>query len=346
MIFPAERLRHWTEALLEAAGVDAPSAQATAEVLLDADLKGVASHGLVRLPIYVRRIETGLANPRPELRLLRTQGAVQLLDGDIGLGPRVGVFAAKQAFSLAQIYGVGVVGVQRSTHFGMAGFYAEQMAKEGCLGLVFSNVEPDVVPYGGRKAVLGTNPLAFAAPAPQGLLVADLATSQTAMGKVFLARARAESIPPDWAVDEQGHPTQDPHRVKALLPLGGAKGYALSLMVEILAGVLTGAGITHGVGRMYDQWERPQNVGHLFLAINPDHFLTRSAFLERMDWLWMEIKATDPAPGFDQVFLPGEREQLLRALRLREGVPLEASTVHALMDLGWRYGKPLEVPNA
>ncbi len=342
MTFTAEALRHFAEGVLLALGADPPSAQATAEVLLDAELKGIASHGLVRLPIYARRLEAGLVNPRPQVRAIRRQGPWALLDGDHGLGPRVGLSAVEEALALARDHGVGVVGVRRSTHFGTAGFYAERLAQAGFLGLVLSNVEPDVVPYGGRRAALGTNPIAFAAPTPQGVLLVDLATSEAAMGKVFLARARGERIPPSWGVDEEGRPTEDPERVRALQPLGGAKGYALALMVEVLAGVLTGAGVAQGVGRMYDDWDRPQDVGHFFLALDPTAFLSREAFEERMEALWAWIKATPPAPGFPEVFLPGEREARLRERRLREGVALESSTVEALRALGERLGVSLE----
>ncbi|AEV15165.1 Dehydrogenase [Thermus sp. CCB_US3_UF1] len=342
----AQALDRFAQGVLRAAGADEASAAATAQVLLDADLKGIHSHGLVRLPIYVRRLEAGLANPRPVPRPLREEGPLVLLDGDQGLGPRVGLLAVELARERARAHGVGGVGVQRSTHFGAAGFYAEALAREGLLGLVLSNVEPDVVPYGGRRATLGTNPLAFAAPAPQGVLLVDLATSQVAMGKVFLARARGEAIPPDWGVDEEGRPTRDPHRVRALLPLGGPKGYALALMVEVLAGVLTGAGIAHGVGRMYDEWDRPQNVGHFFLALDPERLVGQEAFRERMGLLWQAIKATPPAPGFPEVLLPGEREARLRAERLATGVPLEEATVRSLKELGARYGLALEVEGA
>lgn len=346
MTFKAEFLRDFAEKLLLVAGADPSSAATTARVLLDADLKGISSHGLVRLPVYVRRLEAGLVNPQPQLRILREEGPLAWLDGDQGLGPRVAAFAADKAQELALAHGVGAVGVQRSTHFGAAGYYAEQLAAQGLLALVFTNVEPDVVPYGGMRAALGTNPLAFAAPAPQGILLVDLATSQSAMGKVFLARARRERIPLDWGVDEEGVPTSDPHRLRYLLPLGGPKGYALALMVEVLAGVLTGAGITHRVGRMYDEWDRPQDVGHLVVAVNPDRFVGIPAFLERMATLWSEIKATPPAPGFSEVLLPGERERRLRDERLAQGVPLDEATVHALKALGQRYGIVLGVEGA
>lgn len=340
---PAEELRRFAEGVLRAAGADEVSARSTSQVLLDADLKGIHSHGLVRLPIYVRRLEHGLVNPAPSPRVLDEHGAVAVIDGDHGLGPRVGLFAVEKAKELAKREGVGVVGVRRSSHFGAAGYYTEVLAQEGMLGLALTNAEPDVVPFGGKKPALGTNPIAFAAPAPQGIILVDLATSQAAMGKVFMARAKNTRIPLDWGVDEDGFPTDDPHRVKALLPLGGAKGYALALMVEVLAGVLTGAGITQSIGRMYDDWHRPQNVGHLFIAVEPSFFLPKEDFQRRVAWLWDQIKATPPAPGFSEVLIPGEREFRLRGERFIHGVPLEEAVVRSLQELGRRYGMTLEV---
>ncbi|AFV77384.1 Ldh family oxidoreductase [Thermus oshimai] len=332
-----EALRGFAEEVLKRAGADGPSAEAVAWALLEADLRGVGSHGLLRLPVYVRRLEAGLVNPSPRLAP-EVRGPVALLDGAHGFGPRVALEAARLAARLAQAHGVGAVAVRRSTHFGMAGLYAETLAQEGLVALVTTNAEPDVVPYGGREKALGTNPIAFAAPAPQGVVVGDLATSQAAMGKVFLARKRGERIPPDWGVDREGRPTEDPHAVHALLPLGGPKGYALALLVEVLSGVLAGAGVTHGIGRMYDEWDRPQDVGHFFLALDPEAFLGREAFLERMGRLWAELKATPPAPGFPEVLLPGELEARRRAQALREGLELPEEVVAELKALGARYG--------
>lgn len=337
MRWRADFLMAWAEALLRHAGADPPSAQAVAWALVEADLRGVSSHGLLRLPIYLRRLEAGLVNPSPRLPA-ELKGAVALLDGEYGFGPRVALRAVELAGELAQAHGLGAVGVRRSTHFGMAGLYAEKLAQRGFLALVTTNAEPDVVPYGGREKALGTNPIAFAAPAPQGVVVGDLATSQAAMGKVFLARKRGERIPPDWGVDREGRPTEDPHAVHALLPLGGPKGYALALLVEVLSGVLAGAGVTHGIGRMYDEWDRPQDVGHFFLALDPEAFLGREAFLERMGRLWAELKATPPAPGFPEVLLPGELEARRRAQALREGLELPEEVVAELKALGARYG--------
>ena len=310
MRWRADFLSAWAEALLRKAGADEPSAKAVAWALVEADLRGVGSHGLLRLPVYVRRLEAGLVNPSPTLPL-EERGPVALLDGEHGFGPRVALKAVEAAQSLARRHGLGAVGVRRSTHFGMAGLYAEKLAQAGFLALVTTNAEPDVVPFGGREKALGTNPLAFAAPAPQGILVADLATSESAMGKVFLAREKGERIPPSWGVDR-----------------------------EVLSGVLPGAGVAHGIGRMYDEWDRPQDVGHFLLALDPGRFVGKEAFLERMGALWQALKATPPAPGHEEVFLPGELEARRRERARAEGMALPERVVAELKALGERYGVP------
>jgi len=339
MRWRAEALLAWTEGLLQKTGADLPSARAVAWALVEAEMRGVSSHGLLRLPVYLRRLEAGLIHPSPTLPAA-VRGPVALLDGEHGFGPRVALRAVELAQTLARAHGLGAVAVRRSTHFGMAGLYAEKLAQEGLLALVTTNAEPDVVPFGGREKALGTNPLAFAAPAPQGILLVDLATAESAMGKVFLARERGERIPLSWAVDREGQPTEDPERVYALRPLGGPKGYALALLVEVLSGVLAGAGIIHGIGRMYDEWDRPQDVGHFVLALDPEAFLGREAFLERMGALWQALKATPPAPGHAEVLLPGELEARRRAQALGEGLELPEKLVRELQALGERYGVP------
>jgi LDH2 family malate/lactate/ureidoglycolate dehydrogenase len=339
-----EALSSWTRKLLEAAGV-VPSAAATvAEVLVEANLRGVDSHGVLRLPVYLRRIRAGLLNPAPQPHVAKQDGTVALVDGDRGPGPVAGVFAATVAAEVAESHGVGVVGVFRSSHFGMAAAYAMRIARRGLVALVTSNAEPDVVPYGGARKAIGTNPLAFAAPAPRGPVVLDMATSHVAMGKVFLARERGERIPEGWAVDAEGKPVTDPGQAVAAVPVGGPKGYGLALMVEVLSGVLTGAGITHGIGRMYDEWDRYQDVGHAFVALDPEYTIGRDAFVRRMGTLWDELKAVPPAAGFDEVYLPGELEMRTEAVRRREGIPLAGRVFEEMVTLSRELS--VEVPSA
>jgi LDH2 family malate/lactate/ureidoglycolate dehydrogenase len=343
MRFSEEVLSSWARRLLEAAEVSPSAAATVAEVLVEANLRGVDSHGVLRLPVYLRRIRAGLVNPAPHPRVAKQDGPVALVDGDRGPGPVAAVFAATVAAETAESRGVGFVGVFRSSHFGMAAAYAVRIARRGLVALVTSNAEPDMVPYGGARKAIGTNPLAFAAPAPMGPMVLDMATSHVAMGKVFLARERGERIPEGWAVDADGRSVTDPGQAIAAVPLGGAKGYGLALMVEILSGVLTGAGITHGIGRMYDEWDRPQDVGHAFFALNPEYTIGRDAFLRRMAPLWDELKAVPPAAGFDEVCLPGELEMRTEAVRRREGIPLADRVCQDLVTLSRELG--VEIPS-
>jgi len=338
----AEVLRSWAQRLLQAAGLELEVAAIVADHLVYANLRGVDSHGMMRLPIYIARLKAGLVNPKPRPQVLRTLGPWAVVDGDQGPGQVAGRFAMGLTMQLAKEYGLGAVWVQRSTHYGAAAYYVEPAAREGFVALSTTNAEPDMVPYGGARAALGTNPLAFAAPAPQGILLLDMATSQVAMGKIFLARERGETIPEGWVVDEEGRPTTDPGRAKAALPLGGPKGYGLAIMVEILSGVLSGAGFTHRIGRMYDEWDRPQDVGHFFLAIDPRRVLGWEVFQDRMGTLWTELKAVPPAPGFTEVLLPGELEERTRKQRLVEGIPLPEAVYTRLVETSRQLG--VEVP--
>ena len=185
-------------------------------------------------------------------RIEREHGAVALVDADRGPGQVAGVFATDLSIELARRHGAGVVAVHRSSHYGAAGYYAIRAAEAGMVGVSTTNSEPFVVPYGGVDHALGTNPIAIAAPTPDGIWDTDMATSQVAVNKIFNARDEGRTIPEGWGVDEEGRTTTDPGKVYAAVPLGGYKGYALALLVEVLSGVLSGSGVGHGIGRIYE----------------------------------------------------------------------------------------------
>lgn len=337
-------LELWSVQLLEAKGLETQAAHTVAESLIEANLRGVDSHGVLRLPIYIQRIEAGLVSCKPQPKVLKKEGGLALVDADHAPGQVAGVFAVDLGMELASQFGVAAVGVRRSAHYGAAAFYVMRAARQGYLALSMTNVEPDVVPFGGARAALGTNPMAFAAPAPQGLFVLDMATSHVAMGKVFLAREQAKAIPDNWAVDQAGQPTTDPNLAKAVLPLGGPKGYGLALMIEFLAGVFTGAGLTQSIHRMYDDWDEPQDVGHFFITLDPDKMIGHDEFVARAGQLWDSLKSTPPAPGFDEVLIPGELEERTRQERLSTGVPIPRSVYNQLIETGAEMGiKPLGV---
>lgn len=335
----ASELRVWAERVLSSAGYRGDDAAFVAETLLDANLRGVDSHGVMRLPIYLTRIERGLVDPRACPNVER-HGAVAWVDaaGAPGqLAARAALVAAEES---AAVHGVGCAVVRGSAHFGTAGFYARWLARRGCIGIVASNSESVVVPHGGAEAVLGTNPLALAAPFGDRPFGFDMATSAGAMGKVMVMGQRGELVPSGWAVDREGRETRVPADVHALLPAAGAKGYGLGAWIDVLAGVLAGAAVGSDIGNMYRDFDRPQDVGHFVLALNVAHFPAGPAFEARLAHLGGMLTRVPPAPGFDEVLLPGEPEERVQAERSVHGVPIEPPTLADLQAFGLSRGLP------
>jgi ureidoglycolate dehydrogenase (NAD+) len=332
-----DALERWMQAVLEAAGLEAAAAETVAVSLVHANRRGVDSHGVARVPIYSERLRAGLINGRPRPRVEREDGAVALIDGDRGPGQVAGVLATDHAIDLARRHGVGVVSVHRSSHYGAAGYYAIRAAQAGMLGMSTTNSEPFVIPFGGVGRALGTNPIALAAPTPDGIFDVDMATSQVAVNKIFNARDEGRTIPEGWGVDEQGQATTDPAQVHAAVPLGGYKGYALAVLVEVLSGALAGAGVGHEVGNLYEGGET-QDVGHFHLVIDPDRLAGRARFAESLGALLQALKAMSPAPGHDEVLVPGEPEARAQAERERDGIPLPPTLWVTLSELSSELG--------
>jgi ureidoglycolate dehydrogenase (NAD+) len=309
-----------------------------ADTLVWTSLRGTDSHGVARLPVYVDRLRAGSLNPRPRPSVERRDGAVALVDGDQGPGQVAGVFATDLSIELAREHGAGVVSVRRSAHFGAAAYYAMRAAEQGLVAIALTNTEPLVIPYGGSEPALGTNPICLAAPAGGGIFNLDMATSQVAMNRVWNARDEERPIPEGWGVDAQGRTTTDAGAVVAAMPLGGYKGYGLALMVEVLSGVLSGSGVRYGVGQLYGDAGAPLDTGHFHVAIDPERTVGRERFAAVLDGLLGELRATPPAPGFDEVLVPGDPEDRARAERERSGVPVEPALWRTLCALSDELG--------
>lgn len=334
----ASELRDWVTALFEGAGLAAPAAAVVADSLVQTNLRGVDSHGVLRVPIYVDRIRAGLVDNDPDPRVVREEGAVAVVDAGHAPGQVAGYFATDIAIRLASEHGLGLVTVRRSSHYGAAALYTLRAAREGYIAISTTNAEPLVVPHGGADHALGTNPISFAAPTSDGVFALDMATSQVAAGKIFLARAQGRSIPDTWAVDARGAATTDPERAESAVPLGGYKGYGLAVMVEVLSGLLAGAGFTHSIGDMYNDFSRSQDVGHFVLVIDPERTVGLDAFVDAMERLLVELRSNTPAPGFDEVLVAGDPEERSTAQRERDGIPLPRSLFDALSELSRELG--------
>jgi LDH2 family malate/lactate/ureidoglycolate dehydrogenase len=322
--------------VLENLDVPADDARHVAECLLYSDLRGVDSHGVIRLPVYARRLQAGVVKARPAVAVERSFGAVALVNGDNGLGPAVGARAMETALEMAAASGIAFAGVRASNHFGAAGYYVQAAVRRGYIGCAVSNAPPNMAPFGGRERFLGTNPIAVGIPAgAEPPLYFDASTSVTARGKIIVAAQRGLDIPEGWAIDPQGVPTTNARQALAgaVLPFGGAKGSAISFLIDILCGVWTGAAFALHLNTLEDLGS-VQNVGHVFVALRTDLFLAGGEFGRRMDEILGMLKASKPAPGVERVVVPGEPEAWREAENQALGIPLSPQTVAELVGLG------------
>jgi LDH2 family malate/lactate/ureidoglycolate dehydrogenase len=338
-----DRLAAFAAGVLAAVGVPGADAAFVADCLLQAELWGHPSHGVLRLSWYVARIRSGVVDAASTPGTVVDRGAVAVVDGREGLGHVVAAAAARDAVRRAREHGVGVVAVRHSNHFGMSAHYTRIMAEAGCVGVLTTNSSPSMAPWGGRAKTVGANPWSVAAPAgAHGVAVMDISNGNVARGKIYAARQRGASIPAGWAIDARGAPTTDPAAALSglLLPMAGHKGYAIAFMMDVLSGVLTGSAFGTGVGGP-QQAERRSGCGHLALALDVEAFLPLEEFNRRMERLIDEVKSVPPAEGFDEVRYPGELEDRSRAQLQREGIDLPAGTLQDLERLAGSTGVPL-----
>lgn len=340
-VSPAQ-LRTFATTVLECAGVTEEHATTVSDALVRADLRGVDSHGVARLNTYARKFENGGFNSHPDISVSRLSGGLALVDADDGPGQSAGVRAMDEAMALASDHGIGLVGVTNSNHFGTAAYYTERASAADFIGMSMTNVVSDVAPFGGVEAFLGTNPISFSVPTDLWFpITLDMATSVAAMGKIDHASDEQDRIPETWAFDADGDPTTDPSAVAALRPVGGPKGYGLGIVVDILCGLLTGAGTSPTVGPLYDDYDKPMQLGHVLAAIDPSVFRDIEAFKSDVGAYVKAIKEQPRREGTDEIRVPGELESLAKRESKRDGIKLNDDARDGLHSLSERYEIPL-----
>ena len=336
-------LEAFARQVLRAVGLPEADAATVAWALIQANLEGVDTHGVSRLGLYARRVRAGLANPRPMLRWSRPAPGIQTLDADNALGPVAAVAAMDAAISLAREQGIGMVTVAHTNHAAALSAYVERAAEAGCIAMMVANTPKAMPPWGGREAFLGTNPLAFAAPADaeQPPVVVDMATTVVARGNIIMAARQGQAIPADWAIDAEGQPTTDAQAALAgaVLPMAGAKGFALALMVEILSAIISGAAWGPHVRSPYEDAHEPTDSGLWVMAFNVAALMPEPLYAQRMSELLDAVRASPAAPG-QQIRIPGERRAQIRQERLASGIPLDAATRAELRTLAAETGVP------
>jgi LDH2 family malate/lactate/ureidoglycolate dehydrogenase len=337
----AAALQEFTKHVFIKVGLPSEDAALEAEVLVWANLRGVDSHGVLRIPWYVERVDRGEMNPRPSIRVERETAATLLVDGDRAFGPVVTVFAMRRVVDKARAVGVGWGLIRNTTHQGAMAYYALMAAAEGMAGLAVVCSPPNMAPHGARAAGVHNSPIAIAVPAGRHRpLCLDMATSIAAGGKLLLARDKGIPLPAGWALDAQGRPTTDAHRATILLPAGGYKGSGLATMFETLTSLFVGNPLFAPAlaGSPGAQRHRQNSV---VAAIDIAQFTDLAGYRAEVDRLVDGLRALPPAEGFERVQVPGEPEDRCVEARSRDGIPLPPGTVESLRQMAARFAVPL-----
>jgi LDH2 family malate/lactate/ureidoglycolate dehydrogenase len=328
-------LQSWAADIFVRLGLREADATLVAETLVEADLRGVASHGVQRMKTYAQSLRSGRMVAQPKIEVVKDSGWALVVDGGGGMGQIAAQAGTRLALERAAESGHGAVSVRNSSHCGAMAYWAMQAVPQRAIGIAITNAGINMMPAGGREKLVGNNPVAYAIPTGRETpLVLDMATSVVAGGKLDIARIKGEPIPLGWALDKEGKPTTDPvaARQGALLPLGGPKGYGMALVLDIFCGVLSGGRFGKGLGQ--------PGSSHYFEVLQIEAFTPYDDFLARMGDLVDQLHACPPAEGSSGVVLPGEIEYRLRERQLREGLELEPTLVEELNDLAHSLSAP------
>ncbi|KAM0816719.1 putative Malate/L-lactate dehydrogenase [Seiridium cardinale] len=330
----AAEAKCFVEAVLCGNGVLEKNAAIVAECLVAADLRGVDTHGINRIPSYMERVRQGVLDVKAEPEVRQITPVVAQVDGHNGFGFLAAHAGMAAAIESARTYGIGMASVKHSNHYGMSAWVVQQALNADLMSLVFTNSSPALPVWGGKSKLMGVSPIACGAPGgEEGPFILDMAPSVAARGKIYKAKRRGEQIPLDWALDSEGRPTDDPEAALGgvMLPMGGPKGSALAIMMDVFSGVLSGSAYAGHVTGPYDP-SKPADVGHFLVAIKPDLFLDMKEFRERMTHLYQRVVGSDKAAGVERIYFPGELEQIAQREREKTGIPYVKAEVAALND--------------
>ncbi|KAF2015767.1 malate dehydrogenase [Aaosphaeria arxii CBS 175.79] len=344
----AQDAERFVESVLVGNGVPAAHASVVARCLVAADLRGVDTHGMNRIPSYMERIRQGVLDAKATPELKQVTPVVAQVDAKNAFGFLAADIGMAAAIESAKLYGIGMTSILHSNHFGMSAWVVQKALDADMMSLVFTNSSPALPPWGGKSMLLGVSPLACGAPGKDNPFILDMAPSIAARGKIYKAKRRGEKIPSDWALDKDGNATDDPAAALdggVMLPMGGPKGSGLAVMMDVFSGVLSGSAFAGNVTGPYDP-SKPSNVGHFLVAIKPDLFMSLDDFRERMQYLYDRVVGADKAAGVDRIYFPGELEQLQQQEREKTGIPLVQAEIDALNAEANKVGaKPLVIKN-
>lgn len=340
-IIETNELREFCASILKKIGQKPNNAEIISDSLIEAELRGVSSHGIIRFPFYVKRMVVGGTKINPEISKVKENLSTALLDGDNGMGQIAATEAMKKAIKKAKKTGIGFVTINNSCHFGAGAYYSMQALKDNMIGIVWSNVTNVMAPWGGKSRVIGNNPLSIAIPAGEyDPIVLDMSMSKVSGGKVRVAAKNGEEIPLDWIINKEGKSTNNPND----LPDGGAlmatgyKGYGLAIVGEVLSGVLSGAGLLANIPVWFKHLEKPTNIGHMTMAIDINSFIDIEDFKEKVDYIIKELKSSSKAEDYQEILVPGEPEFREKRLREEKGnIELSGEILNDLDELAQKH---------
>lgn len=345
VVVMADPLREFVTQVFVKQGLPREEAFLVADHLVEADLRGVYSHGVLRVDPYVQRLKAGGMNPTPNIRIIRETPGTALVDGDNGAGQVVGVRAMEVAIRKAKEVGVSYVGVRMSNHFGTCAYYAQMALAHDMIGFASTLGGTNIMaPWGGITPLLGNNPFGVALPAgKERPVVLDMALSVVAKGKIVHAMKSGTPIPNTWALNKHGEPTTDPKEAFEGLvqPVGGYKGYSMAFVLGALGGLLTQAAFVHEVTDFYANMKDPQNGGHFFQALDIKAFMDPAEFKKKMDDAIQAMHSSELARGAERIYVPGEIEWLKREERLKTGIPIAPAVWRELAAISQDCGVPL-----
>lgn len=338
-----ERLRGFIQEIALKLGLPEDDAFILADSLVFADLRGIRSHGLTRLPTYIKRIECGLINTSGEIKVLKESASTIYVDACNSLGSVASVKALRLAIKKARETGCVTLSIKGSNHYGSAAYYTNLAAQEGMIGFTCTGCTPDVAPWGSYERYIGTNPFSISAPTGSGILNLDMATSVQAKGKIRVLADRGERIPEGWCLDAEGNPTTDPEKAIAgtMLPMGGAKGYGMAVFVDVVASILSGGLFGKYEPHFVTDFEHISELGHFFYLLDIEKIMPLDQFKKRLDWMISDIKGLPLRSGFKEIFLPGEIEAKKTEEAKKNGIEMDDTFCQCIRELSEKFNVPL-----
>ncbi|WP_373893548.1 Ldh family oxidoreductase [Virgibacillus natechei] len=341
MFIDLETIRKFSNECFHIAGVPEKESNIITDVMLEADLREIHSHGVLRLPVYIQRLKKKLVKNKAIITNANETDAILQMNGNNSIGQIVAYQAIENSMLKAEGTGIGLVSVKNSNHFGIASYYSLMAAENNMIGIVLSNTAPLMPAVGGTDKVIGNNPISIASPLKDEYkIVLDMAISNTAFGKILDAKEKGENIPKDWGVNEKGLPTTDPNEILnggLLSPVGGAKGFGLAFMIEILTGVLSGGKYSKMIPSMYDMTQN-QSISYFMLTIDVKQLLSLDLYYESLDQLISYVKKSKKSANTEEIFLPGEIEFRKAKNNRTKGITINLQTYNNLKELGGELG--------